>query len=70
MSNHNRAIYSIKEAMFKHNLNQTQMADRLGVNDSTLSTILSGKRKMSKDVIRKLNKEFDIPLEVLVFPQG
>jgi len=47
------------------NMKKSELADILGTR-SRVSEILSGKRKLSLSMIRKLNKELNIPAEVLI----
>ena len=47
------------------NMKRSELARILG-NRSRASEILSGKRKLSLSMIRKLNKELKIPAEVLI----
>jgi len=47
------------------NMSETQLSDILG-NRSRKSEILSGKRKLSLSMIRKLHAILHIPAEVLI----
>lgn len=47
-------------------LEQKEFADRLGVNQSFISLIESGKRKPSLDFIEKVSETFSIPIQVLM----
>ena len=47
------------------NMKKSELSRILGTRSRT-SEILSGKRKLSLSMIRKLNTELDIPAEVLI----
>lgn len=57
-------IEAIKFRLEQMNLSETQLTKLLGRNRK--SEIMSGKRKLSLDMIRKLNQELKIPAEVLI----
>ena len=46
--------------MIDHNLSQQQLADILGVNQTTVSQWLLGKKKPGYDSILALCKKFDV----------
>ena len=50
----------IREIMIDHNLSQQQLADILGVNQTTVSQWLLGKKKPGYDSILALCKKFDV----------
>lgn len=53
-----------------HNLNQTQLAEKLSVSTSYLSEIESGKKEPSLDLLHKYSDCFNIPLSsLLVFSE-
>ena len=52
--------------MFEQKISQTTLAEKLGFSPSKVSEILSGKRKLSLAMIRKLNEILNIPAEVLI----
>lgn len=53
-----------------HNLNQTQLAEKLSVSTSYLSEIESGKKESSLDLLHKYSDCFNIPLSsLLVFSE-
>lgn len=54
--------------MDDHGLNQTELAEIAGVGKSYMSEILNYKKKMSKDVIRRLASHFKIRQEALNKP--
>ncbi len=58
----------IKSLIDDHGLNQTQLAKIAGVGKSYISEILNYKKKMSKDVIRKIAGHFKIRQEALNKP--
>ena len=58
-------IEAIKFRMEQMNMNQSDLADIIG-HKSRASEILNKKRKLTLSMIRKLNKELNIPTEVLV----
>lgn len=45
---------------FKHNLTQTEVAKRLGIDQSDVSKIEKGKRPVGKALAKKIEKEFGI----------
>lgn len=57
-----------KSLMDDHGLNQTELAEIAGVGKSYISEILNYKKKMSKDVIRRLAAHFKLQQEVLNKP--
>ncbi len=58
-------IDAILFRMDQMNMKKSELAKILGTR-SRASEILSGKRKLSLSMIRKLNKSLDIPAEVLI----
>lgn len=50
-----------------HDLSQTQLSYELGVSNSHLSEIESGKKTPSLDLLGKYSTRFDIPLSSLLF---
>lgn len=55
----------LQSLMEDHGLNQTELADIAGVGRSYISEILNYKKKMSKQVIRRLANHFKIRQEAL-----
>ncbi|MBE7100938.1 MAG: helix-turn-helix transcriptional regulator [Clostridiales bacterium] len=53
-------IEVIKQLMLEHNLSQQKLADILGVNQTTVSQWLLGKKKPGYDSILLLYQKFDI----------
>ena len=45
---------------FKHNLNQAEVAKKLGLDQSDVSKIEKGKRPVGKALAKKIEKEFGI----------
>lgn len=50
-----------------HDLSQTQLSFELGVSNSYLSEIESGKKQPSLDLLSKYSQKFDIPVSSLLF---
>jgi transcriptional regulator with XRE-family HTH domain len=50
-----------------HNISQTQLCAELGVSNSHLSEIESGKKNPSLDLLAKYSERFDIPVSSLMF---
>lgn len=50
-----------------HNLTQTQLSYDLGISNSFLSEIESGKKNPSLDLVEKYGKKFDLPVSSLIF---
>ncbi len=50
-----------------HDLTQTQLSFELGVSNSFLSEIESGKKSPSLDLLSKYGEKFEIPLSSLLF---
>ena len=49
-----------------HNLNQSQAAEKLGVSQSFLSEIESGKKTPSLDLLQKYSEAFSLPLSAFL----
>jgi HTH-type transcriptional regulator/antitoxin HigA len=60
-----KSIDAIKYKMEQMNMTEAQLVEVLGTR-SRKSEILSGKRKLSLTMIRKINKVMSIPAEVLI----
>lgn len=56
----------ISQLRIDHNLTQSEMSDRLGINQSTLSQIESGKLKPSLKVLNKISNEFNVTVDWLI----
>jgi transcriptional regulator with XRE-family HTH domain len=50
-----------------HDMSQTQLCSELGISNSHLSEIESGKKQPSMDLLDKYGKRFDIPVSSLLF---
>jgi len=50
-----------------HDLRQSETAEKLGVSNSYLSEIESGKKKPSLDLVEKYAKEFHVPVSSIMF---
>ncbi len=50
-----------------HDLNQTELADRLGVPKSRISEIENNKRKPTLDLIERYGEEFGLPTSTILF---
>lgn len=53
-------IDAIKEIMSTHKLSQQKFADMIGVNQTTVSQWLLGRKKPTYDSINSICKKFDI----------
>ncbi len=60
-------LAAIKFRMEQLNLSQTDLIPIIG-SQSKVSEVLSGKRTLSLNMIRRLSSELDIPAEVLIQP--
>lgn len=59
-------VLAIEEEMYKRNLKQRQIARILGVNESVLSQILSGKRSVSMKIAKHLFLDLGIDADVII----
>lgn len=50
-----------------HDFSQTELCAELGVSNSYLSEIESGKKQPSLDILKKYSEKFDIPLSSILF---
>jgi len=50
-----------------HDMNQTKLADRLGISRSYLSEIESGKKSPTLELLQKYAETFNMPLSSLLF---
>lgn len=50
-----------------HDLSQTQLCFDLGISNSYLSEIESGKKQPSIDILKKYSEKFDLPLSSILF---
>ena len=58
-------IEIIKQLMIEHSLSQQKLADILGVNQTTISQWLLGKKKPGYDSIILLYQKFDVEPNLL-----
>jgi transcriptional regulator with XRE-family HTH domain len=50
-----------------HDISQTQLCSELGVSNSYLSEIESGKKSPSLELLKKYGERFDVPVSSLLF---
>lgn len=50
-----------------HDISQTELCVELGISNSYLSEIESGKKQPTLDLLEKYSKRFEIPLSSLLF---
>lgn len=50
-----------------HDISQTELSSELGISNSYLSEIESGKKQPSLDILSKYSERFDIPLSSILF---
>lgn len=50
-----------------HDLSQSELSVRLGISNSYLSEIESGKKQPTLEVLQRFSEEFDLPLSSLLF---
>lgn len=50
-----------------HDLSQSQLSSELGVSNSYLSEVESGKKSPSLDLLGKYSEKFDVPVSSLLF---
>lgn len=60
----NQALKNIRQF---HNIKQSQLSTRLGISNSYLSEIESGKKSPSLELLDKYSEIFDIPVSSLLF---
>ena len=56
----------IQIKMFERRLKQKELATLLDISETTLSEILSGKRRISLDFAKKLYQKLDIPADFIL----
>jgi len=59
-------VIAIEEEMHKRNLKQRQTAQMLGINESVLSQILSGKRPISMKIAKHLFTDLGIDPSLII----
>ena len=57
---------AIKEKMKEKNLNQNEVAKRLGVSKSRISELLSGRRSLNLNLVKGLRDNFGIPADFIL----
>ena len=68
MLNYNEILIRIQEVMKNNELSSSQFAERLGVQRSGISHILSGRNKPSLEFISKIHFKFDsVSIQWLLF---
>jgi len=50
-----------------HDISQTHLCSELGISNSYLSEIESGKKSPSLDLLKKYSEYFDVPVSSLIF---
>lgn len=60
----NQALKKIREF---HNMKQNELANSIGISNSYLSEIESGKKSPSLDLLQKYSDLFDIPVSSLIY---
>ena len=50
-----------------HDISQTHLCSQLGISNSYLSEIESGKKSPSLDLLKKYSEYFDVPVSSLIF---
>ena len=67
MSTLSRLAEALRLIRVFHDLKQYELSDRLGVSQSYLSEIESGRKEPSIGLIKKYSQEFKIPLSSILF---
>lgn len=62
----NPLIKLIEDFSFSHNIKKKEIAELLGVNESTFSQIMNGKRKISMELAKKLYKKLNIDPKIIL----
>lgn len=60
----NQALKKIREF---HNMKQYELANTIGISNSYLSEIESGKKSPSLELLKKYSEVFDIPVSSLIY---
>ena len=50
-----------------HDLSQTELCSEIGISNSYLSEIESGKKQPSLEILQKYSHQFDVPLSSILF---
>mgnify|MGYP000067582930 FL=1 len=56
----------IRRKMDEANLNQIEAAEKLGVSKSRISELLSGKRALNLNLVKRLRDNFGIPADFIL----
>lgn len=57
---------AIKERMVAGNIKQKEAAKKLGVSESRISELLSGKRSLNLNLVKRLRDNFGIPADFIL----
>lgn len=57
---------AIRQKMDEANLNQIEAAEKLGVSKSRISELLSGKRALNLNLVKRLRDNFGIPADFIL----
>ena len=60
----------IRAEMARRRLNQTRMAERLGMSQAAFSRALNGKAPMTVQCLEDVARVLDVPLSSLLAPSG
>lgn len=56
----------IRRKMDEANLNQIETAEKLGVSKSRISELLSGKRALNLNLVKRLRDNFGVPADFIL----
>ncbi len=70
MSNKNALFFKVLELLKEKGLTQTQLAQKAGLSQPSLSKILSGRYKTKNETIKKLAKALEVPTSYLADNRG
>ena len=62
----NPLIRSIEEYFFAHNIRQKEGAKLLGINESVLSQVMNGKRKITMALAKQLHTQLNIDANLIL----
>lgn len=57
---------AIKECMDAENIKQKEAAEKLGISESRISELLSGKRGLTLNLVKRLRDNFGIPADFIL----
>ncbi len=66
MKSPNTLAEMLKYKMYEKNLKQKQLASLLGISEAFISGLLTGKRKLTLDLAKKLHSKLDIDASFLL----